>query len=153
MDRECRNIDGKVLCSVNDMYIDRIEDVENICSKTEFTTRQLFNALDIDGDGIITRADLEILASEETEKKYISRNALKNIYSGIGKKVCQGICSIMDNNAEAYISVDDLMEILDKNNDGKVLFGEFLRISKKDGNVLLMTKEEFEQKLEGKWIE
>ena len=154
MDRECRNVAGKVLCSVNEMYIDRLEEIENICNKTEFTARELFNALDADKDGIITKSDLESLASIETENKFVSGNDLKNLYSGIGKKICHGVCNIMDySTKEKYISIDDLMEALDKNHDGKVLFGEFLRISKKDGNLLFITKEEFESELEGKWIE
>lgn len=152
MERECRNVAGKVVCSINDVFIDRLEEIENICSKTEFTARELFKALDVNDDGIISKEDLETLASEDAEKKYISRNDLKNLYSGIGKKICQGICNIMDNSqTNAFISIDDLLEALDKNHDGKVLFGDFLRISKKDKSLLMMTKEEFESEFDGKW--
>ena len=150
--RECRNIAGKDVCSISEEAIDKIEKVEEICSKTEFTARSLFNVLDTDGDGVITRKDLEVLASSDLEKKYISRKDLKNLYSGIGKKVCQGICNIMDNtDNDEYISIDDLMEVLDRDKDGKVRFGEILRIANKDGDLLFITQEEFESEFEGKW--
>jgi len=64
MYKECRNISGKVVCSLAETFIDRIEKVEEVCSKVEFTARELFNAFDIDGDGVITRADLEKLAED-----------------------------------------------------------------------------------------
>ena len=150
--RECRNISGKDVCSISEEAIDRIDKVEQICSKSEFTARELFNALDADGDGVITKKDLKILASSDLEKKYISRKDLKNLYSGIGKKVCQGICNIMDNsNNDEYITIDDLMEVLDRDKDGKVRFGEILRIANKDGNLLFITSEEFESEFDGKW--
>lgn len=154
MYKECRNISGKVVCSLSEEFIDRIEEVENICSRVEFTARELFNAFDVDKDGIITKADLETFASiTKDNQKYISKNELKNLYSGMGKKICQGLCNIMDYSKNEFISIDDLMDVLDKDKDGEIHFGNFLKISKRDGNLLFITKEEFEETFEGRWKE
>jgi len=97
---------------------------------------------------------LEELASvSDDEKKYISKNNLKNLYSGMGRKICQNLCNIMNNSKNEYISIDDLIEVLDTDNDGEIHFGNFLKISKKDGNLIFITNEEFEKTFEGKWKE
>lgn len=154
MYKECRNVSGELICSIGEMSIDRMEEIEAICSKTEFSAREIFNALDADKDGIITKSDLEVLASDEYEKKYISKNDLKNLYSNMGKKICRGICNIMDNNSKnEFISIDDFIDTLDRDKDGKIRFGEFLKISGKNGDLLFITKEKFEEKFNGKWKE
>jgi Ca2+-binding EF-hand superfamily protein len=150
--RECRQVNGKVICNYNEQYAERLEEISKICSKNEFTAKELFKAFDVDGDGVITKADLKQLAKSDGEKSCISRNDLKNLYSGIGKKICQGVCQIMEERSgEEYITVDELLDTLDKNHDGKILFGDFLRIAKKDGNLLFITKEELESEFEGLW--
>jgi Ca2+-binding EF-hand superfamily protein len=152
MYKECRNISGKVVCSLSENHIRQIEEVENICSKVEVSVRELFSALDFDKDGIISRADLEkIVSMEKDDKKYISKNDFKNMYAGMGKKICQGLCNIMDYSQNEYISIDDFLDVLDKDKDGQVHFGNFLKISNRDGNLLFITKEEFEETFEGKW--
>jgi len=150
--RQCRSIDGEVLCNYSISYEQRLNDIADICSKQEFTARELFKAFDFDGDGTITRKDLEQLAKSDGEKKYFSRNDFKNIYAHIGKRICRGVCQIMDENSgDEYITVDDLLKALDKNGDGKIKLGDFLRIGKKDGNFMNITKEELEAEFDGLW--
>lgn len=133
-------------------FDDQMNKIAEVCSKKEFTARELFNAFDVNGDGVITKEDLRLLAKSDENKKHFSKNDLKNLYSQLGKKVCQGVCQIIeDGSGEDAISIDDLLKALDKNGDGKVKFGEFLRIAKKDGNLMFITQDEFDEELEGLW--
>ncbi|HSA06723.1 MAG TPA: EF-hand domain-containing protein [Candidatus Gastranaerophilales bacterium] len=151
-EKQCRNINGKLLCNYNDLYEERLNDIADICSKQEFTVRELFKAFDVDGDGAITKSDLIKLAGSDEEKKHLSRNDLQNIYAHIGKKICRGVCQIIDKEpGNEYITIDDLINVLDKNGDGKIKLGDFLRIAKKDGNFLNITKEELESEFDGLW--
>lgn len=130
---------------------ERMDKIAEVCSKKEFTARELFNAFDVDGDGVITKKDLKILAKSDWEKKHFSRNDLQNLYCHIGKKLCRGVCSIAGDSGEDYISIDELLNVLDKDGDGKVRFGEFLRIAKKDGNLMFITSDELEEEFENLW--
>jgi len=152
MYRECWNISGELVCSLDEESIEKIEYVEKICSKTEFSVREIFNALDFDNDGVITKSDLEKLVSvKKGDIEYISKNDIKNLYSGMGKKICQGICNIINESQNQFISVDNLIDVLDNDNDGKIHFANFLKIAKKDGNLIFITSEEFEETFKDKW--
>ncbi len=131
---------------------DRMAKIAEVCSKKEFTARELFNAFDVDGDGVITKKDLKLLAKSDGEKKHFSKKDLNAIYCQIGKSLCKDMCKIAENNTDdEVITIDELLNALDKNGDGKVKFGEFLRIAKKDGNLMFITQDEFDQELEGLW--
>jgi len=130
----------------------RLDKIAEVCSKKEFTARELFNAFDVDGDGTITKKDLQLLAKSDGEKKHFSKSDLNAIYCQIGKTICKGMCKLAeDNTGEEVITIDELLNVLDKNGDGKVKFGEFLRIAKKDGNLMFITQDEFDAELEGVW--
>lgn len=130
----------------------QMDKIAEVCSKKEFTARELFNAFDVDGDGVITKKDLKLLAKADGENKYFSKNDLQKIYCHIGKKICRGVCEIVgDDSGEERITIDELLNALDKNGDGKVKFGEFLRIGKKDGNLMFITSDELEEEFEGLW--
>jgi len=130
----------------------RMEIIAEVCSKREFTARELFNAFDVDGDGVITKADLKKLAQSDEDKNHFSKNDLKNLYAHIGKKICKDVCQLAEEDSgEEYIAIDDLLKVLDKNHDGKIKFGDFLRIAKKDGDFMFITRQELEAEFQDLW--
>lgn len=138
---------------MKDKLEERMDKLAEVCSKREFTARELFRAFDVDGDGVITKKDLKMLAKTDGDKKYFSKCDLKALYSQVGKKICQGVCNILEEevDCEEHITIDELMNVLDKNGDGKIKLGEFLRIAKKDGDFMFITRKELESEFEGMW--
>ena len=133
-------------------YEKQLNDFANKCTNEEVTARELFRAFDVNGDGTITKEDLKQLAKSDGENKHFSKNDLKNVYARIGKQICRNLCDVMDENSgEECVTIDELFQILDKNGDGKVKLGDFLRIAKKDGDFMGITREELEQEFAGAW--
>ncbi|OGI00094.1 MAG: hypothetical protein A2Y25_04185 [Candidatus Melainabacteria bacterium GWF2_37_15] len=135
-----------------DEFEKRMEIIAEVCSKREFTARELFNAFDVDGDSVITKADLKLLAGSDGDKEHFSKNDLKNLYAHVGKKICKEVCQIIEEDSgNEYITIDELLKVLDKNNDGKIKFGDFLRIAKKDGDFMFITRQELEAEFKELW--
>lgn len=134
-------------------FTESFDKLAQVCSRKEFSARELFKAFDADGDGVITKSDLKILAQADGEKNRFSRKDLKLLYSSIGKKIVGTLSEVMQDEGHDrdFVTVDELFNILDKNANGKIKLGDFLRIAKKDGDLMFITNDELESEFEGIW--